>query len=68
MADDNAEVFVYTGIGEGAVGPDDVVRVRIDPSVRVIPEYIFKLREKLETIELQGDDLREIGEGCILQL
>lgn len=35
MADNAAEVFVYTG--EGAVVPNDVVRVRIDPSVLVIP-------------------------------
>jgi hypothetical protein len=35
MADnDAADVFVYTGVGEGAVVPKDAVRVRIDPSVR----------------------------------
>lgn len=37
MADnDDAEVFVYTGVGEGAVVPQDVVRVRIDPLVLAI--------------------------------
>lgn len=39
MADDTgADVFVYTGIGDGGVVPQDVVRVRIDPSVLVISE------------------------------
>ncbi len=37
MADnDDAEVFVYTGVVEGAVVPQDVVRVRIDPLVLAI--------------------------------
>jgi hypothetical protein len=35
MADD-AEVFVYTGVGEVAVVPTDVVLVSIDPSVSVM--------------------------------
>ena len=55
--DDN--VFVYTG--EGAVVPYDVVRVRIDPSVLVIPHRAFSNRSKMETIELH-DGLREIGQ------
>jgi hypothetical protein len=68
MADNTTDVFVYiTGIGEGAVVPRDVVRVRIDPSVLVIPEHTFFQRCKLETIELH-DGLREIGynafSGC----
>jgi hypothetical protein len=55
MAVNNAaEVFVYTGVGEGAVVPEDVVRVRIDPSVLSIPEYIFSQQYKLETIELHA--------------
>ena len=64
MSDNNAaEVFVYTdtGVGEGAVVPKDIVRVRIDPSVLVIPEGAFFRRSKLETIELH-DSLREIGQ------
>jgi hypothetical protein len=67
MADNTNDVFVYTGIGEGAIVPRDVVRVRIDPSVLVIPEHAFFQRCKLETIELH-DGIREIGEyafsGC----
>jgi hypothetical protein len=60
MADTDAtDVFVYTG--EGAVVPKGVVRVRIDPSVLVIPEGAFFRRSKLETIELH-DGLREIGQ------
>jgi hypothetical protein len=62
MADDYAaEVFVYTGVGEGAVVPDDVIRVRIDPSVLVILERAFSQRYKMETIELH-DGIREIGQ------
>jgi hypothetical protein len=40
--------------------PKDVVCVRIDPSILVIPEHAFFLRCKLETIELHNI-LREIG-------
>jgi hypothetical protein len=59
--DDNAtDVFVYTGIGVGAVVPSDAVRVRFDPSVLVVPDHAFSCRSKMETIELH-DGLREIG-------
>jgi len=58
MADDtNNEVFVYT---EGAVVPDDVVRVRVHPSVTAIPGEAFKRRYKLKEVEL-CDGLLEIG-------
>ena len=63
MADDInavAEVFVYTGAGEGAVVPNDVVRVRIDPSVRVIPSRAFYQRRQLQEVEFHNG-LREIG-------
>jgi len=46
-------------VGERAVVPKDVVCVRIDPSILVIPEHAFFLRCKLETIELHNN-LREI--------
>jgi len=52
MADDNNNddgVFVYT---QGAVVPHDVVRVRIHPSVTVIPEEAFNQHEKLKEVEL----------------
>ena len=59
MAEDNTiEVFVYT---EGSLAPGNVVRVRIDPSVLVIPDGAISQRYKLETIELH-DGIREIGE------
>ena len=59
MADEsNTELFVYT---EGAVVPEDVVRVRVHPSVTVIPENAFSQREKLEEVEL-CDGLLEIGQ------
>jgi len=64
----NTEVFVYT---EGVVVPEDVVRVRVHPSVTIIPDKAFKdQNKKLEEIEL-SDGLLEIGEeafyGCSLK-
>ena len=53
----NTEVFVYT---EGVVVPHDVVRVRVHPSVTVIPAEAFSWRRNLEEVQLcQG--LLEIG-------
>mmetsp|Transcript_27945 Transcript_27945/g.59601 ORF Transcript_27945/g.59601 Transcript_27945/m.59601 type:complete len:562 (-) Transcript_27945:143-1828(-) len=60
----SAEVFLYTGEG-GARVPDDVVRVRVDPSVTAIPEDAFRNREKLEEVEL-CEGLREIGERAFI--
>ena len=61
MADDssidNAEVFVYT---DGVVVPEDVVRVRVHPSVTVIPEGAFDSCDALEEVEL-CEGLLEIG-------
>jgi hypothetical protein len=47
----DAEVFVYTGKG-GAVVPQDVIRVRVDPSVTSIPANAFHLRRELVEVEL----------------
>jgi len=62
MADDNNNnddgVFVYT---EGVVVPSDVVRVRVHPSVTVIPEEVFYRRKKLKEVEL-CEGLLEIGD------
>jgi hypothetical protein len=67
MADDNTiEVFVYT---EGAVVPENVVRVRIDPTVLVIPDIsanAFFGRRQLQEVELH-DGIREIGLGAFSQ-
>jgi hypothetical protein len=57
----DAEVFVYTGEG-GAVVPQDVVRVRVDPSVTSIPTSAFHLRMTLAEVEL-CEGLVEIGES-----
>jgi hypothetical protein len=54
-----ADVFVYTG-EEGAVVPQDVVRVRVDPSVTSIPASAFNGRKKLTDVEL-SEGLVEIG-------
>ena len=54
------EVYVYTGEG-GAEVPQDVVRVRLDPSVTSIPACAFDRRKKLAEVEL-SDGLVEIGE------
>jgi len=53
----NTDVFLYT---EGMVVPDDVVRVRVHPSVTVIPDEAFHERKKLEEVEL-CEGLVEIG-------
>jgi hypothetical protein len=58
--------FVYYA-GAGAVLPAGVTRVRVDPSVRVIPPETFSMCLDLEELEL-CDGLREIGRrafhGC----
>ncbi|KAL3765020.1 hypothetical protein ACHAW5_004279 [Stephanodiscus triporus] len=57
--------FVYLGVG--TVVPAGVTRVRVDPSVAVIPPEAFASRFLLEELEL-CDGLREIGRrafvGC----
>jgi hypothetical protein len=58
----NAEVFVYTGEGGERIIPDDVVLVRIDPSVSSIPYKAFYRRKKLAEVE-QCEGVVEIGEG-----
>jgi hypothetical protein len=60
----NAEVFVYTGEG-GAAVPRDVVRVRVDPSVALIPARAFYERTKLAEVEL-CEGLVEIGERSFM--
>ena len=47
----DTEVFVYTGPGGDDV-PQDVARVRVDPSVTSIPYRAFYLRKKLTEVEL----------------
>ena len=51
MAAEAAEVFIYMGEGGPAV-PHNAVRVRVHPSVTVIPERAFGHRQKLEVVEL----------------
>jgi hypothetical protein len=53
MADNAAdnEVFVYTCPG-GDVVPQDVVHVRVDPSVMSIPARAFCRRKKFTEVEL----------------
>ena len=61
--DDTSEtndVFVYTGEG-GVIAPQNVVRVRVDPSVTSIPDFAFIQRKKLVEAEL-CEGLVEIGE------
>ena len=52
---DAALLFVYTGVGEGANVPNNVVRVQIDPSLTGIPENAFHHRLELEEVELHDD-------------
>jgi hypothetical protein len=60
MSSNPAEVFIYTGEG-GAVVPQSVVRVRVDPSVTLLPARAFSYRKKLIEVEL-CEGLVEIGE------
>jgi hypothetical protein len=53
-----AEVFVYIPGGERV--PDDVVRVRVDPSVTSIPAKAFYHQDRLAEVEL-CEGLVEIG-------
>jgi len=50
-------------VGEGAVVPKDVVRVRIDPTVLVIPERAFARLAQLEEVQL-SDGVRSIGNAA----
>jgi hypothetical protein len=56
----NADVFVYTGEG-GESPPQNIVRVRVDPSVTSIHAKAFHQRKKLAEVEL-CEGLVEIGE------
>jgi len=55
----NNETFVY--MGGDMVVPQNIVRVRVHPSVTVIPEKAFHERNRLEEVEL-SEGLLEIGE------
>jgi len=59
-SNNDADVFVYMGAG-GPVAPRDIVRVRVHPSVTIIPEATFQGCNKLEEVEL-SEGLLEIGE------
>jgi hypothetical protein len=56
----DAEVFVYTGQRGERILPQDVVCVRIEPSVMSIPARAFYGRNKLTEVEL-CEGLVEIG-------
>ena len=57
----NEEVFVY--MGSDMIVPRDVVRVRVHPSVTVIPNDAFDECVKLEDVEF-CEGLLEIGKGA----
>jgi hypothetical protein len=50
-------------VGEGAVVPQDVVRVRIDQTVLVLPIEAFMSKYKLQEVEFD-EGLHEIGEAA----
>ena len=56
----DTEVFVYTGEG-GEIPPQNVVRVRVDPSVTSIPYKAFNQRTKLAEVE-PCEGVVEIGD------
>ena len=56
--DDADNVFIYT---TGSIVPCDVVRVRVHPSITVIPANAFDYQSKLEEVDLP-EGLLEIGD------
>jgi hypothetical protein len=60
MSAPDADVFAYTGEG-GESPPQNVVHIRVDPSVTLIPALAFYERTKLAEVEL-CEGLVEIGE------
>ena len=59
METNDASVFVYMGEGGESV-PENVVHVRVHPTVTSIPHHAFAEKSKLETVEL-CEGLQEIG-------
>jgi hypothetical protein len=57
-ADDDGTTFVYT---EGATVPNDVVRLRVDPSLVVVPPRACIGRKNLIEVTFPEGKLREIG-------
>ena len=49
--DNGAVVFIYDGANENEV-PDDVTRIRVDPSVTIIPALAFEEHGNLQEVEL----------------
>jgi hypothetical protein len=60
----DSEVFIYTGPGGDGV-PQDVERLRVDPSVTSIPASAFNQRKKLTEVEL-CEGVVEIGDGAFM--
>ncbi len=58
-ADDEGAYFIYTG-QERADIPQDVIRIRVHPSIRVIKDNAFEGCRQL-TIVILGKGLEEIG-------
>ena len=64
MADNNNNLGVFLYMGGDTIVPDvDVVRVRVHPSVTVIPESAFYDRQQLQEVEC-CEGLLEIGDGA----
>jgi hypothetical protein len=63
MYDKPMTTLLFAVIGEGAVVPGNVVRVRIDQTVLVLPIEAFMSKYKLQEVEFH-EGLREIGEGA----
>jgi len=47
--DDILSIYVYNGVGEV---PEDVIHIRVAPTVTVIPQAAFILHQRLEVVEL----------------
>jgi hypothetical protein len=60
----NPDLFLYTGQTRDQI-PDDVLHVRVDPSVRVIDWDTFAGCKQMVTIELHDDIIRIMGRAFI---
>jgi hypothetical protein len=58
----NDDIFVYTG-ARGEQVPENITRVRVDKSVKIIPDRAFSGREDLEEVHLH-EGIKEIRYGA----
>jgi len=61
MQEGDDEIFVYMGVGEDV--PLGVAKIRVDRSVKIIPDLAFSERENLVEVYLD-EGVEKIGYGA----